>query len=337
MEVKNITIKEVAKKAGVSISTVSRAFNNYSDISETTRKHILGVAEELGYHPNIVAKSLSGNKNYRIALLVEDFNPNDYLSFEVLMAFKSVVSDNGYETILLATTSDMQKGQSLGKLFQEKQVDGALILGLKMTDEYYHQLKEIRVPCVLFDIQVNNPNIGCVGVDNIKGSIMAVEHLIKLGHKKIAFINGHEEASVSYERLDGYYAALNRHKVKIENELIVNGEFTYEGGKKAALELIDKDCGITAIYCASDLMACGAIEALESKGYQVPEDISIVGFDDIDICNFVTPKLTTIRQDKEKIGRAAANLMLSMMNGNYLGRVVIEPELIVRESSIVIE
>ena len=334
MENKVITIKDVAKQAGVSISTVSRAFNNYADISDSTRKNILEIAENLGYSPNIVAKSLSGTKNYRLALLVEDYNESDYIIYEMLMAFKSVVSDYGYETIILSTTSDMQKGQKLEKLFKEKQLDGALILGLKMTDDYFRQLEGMSYPCVLHDVFIKNPRVGCVGVDNIKGSIVAVEHLLDAGHKKIGFINGHKDALVSYERLDGYYLALSRRGIKIEDDLIISGGFSYEGGKSAVEELIKNHSDITAIYCASDLMALGAIEGLKNMGYDIPNDISIVGFDDINLCNFVTPRLTTIRQDREKIGKAAANLILSIISEQYLGRIIIEPELIERESTI---
>ncbi|WP_298845881.1 LacI family DNA-binding transcriptional regulator [Clostridium sp.] len=334
MEKKGITIKDVAKQAGVSISTVSRAFNNYADISELTRKNILEVAENLGYRPNIVARSLSGTKNYRLGILVEDYNEGDYIIYEMLMAFKSVVSDYGYETVILSTTSDMQKGKKLEKLFQEKHLDGALILGLKMTDDYFRQLENMSYPCVLHDIFIKNPKVGCVGVDNIKGSIIAVEHLLKQGHTKIGFINGHKDALVSYERLDGYYLALSRKGINIEEDLIVSGGFSYEGGKTAVVELIKNHKDITAIYCASDLMALGAIEGLRDMGYDIPKDISIIGFDDINLCNFVTPKLTSIRQDREKIGKTAANLILSIISQQYLGRIILEPELIERESSI---
>ncbi|MGH4051619.1 MAG: LacI family DNA-binding transcriptional regulator [Clostridium sp.] len=334
MERKNITIKDVAKKAGVSISTVSRAFNNYADISEATRENILQIADNLGYSPNIVARSLSGAKNYRLGLLVEDYNESDYVIYRMFMAFKSVVSDYGYETIILSTTSDMQKGNKLEKLFKEKQLDGALILGLKMTDDYFRQLESMSYPCVLHDVFIKNHRVGCVGVDNIKGSILAVEYLLEQGHTKIGFINGHKEALVSYERLDGYYLALSRRGIKIEDDLIISGGFSYEGGKSAAEHLIENHGDITAIYCASDLMALGAIEGLKNMGYDIPKDISIVGFDDINLCNFVTPKLTTIKQDMDKIGKAAANLILSIISEQYLGRIVIEPELIERESTI---
>jgi LacI family transcriptional regulator len=334
MDNKVITIKDVAKEAGVSISTVSRAFNNYADINENTRKNILQIAEELGYSPNIVARSLSGAKSFRLGLIVEDYNENDYTFYQMFMAFKSVVSDYGYETVILSTTSDMQKGKKLERLFKEKHLDGALILGLKMTDDYFRQLEGMSYPCVLHDVFIKNPRVGCVGVDNIKGSILAVEHLLDGGHNKIAFINGHKDALVSYERLDGYYLALSRRGIKIEDDLIINGGFSYEGGKSAAEYLLKNHEDITAIYCASDLMALGAIDGLKNKGYDIPNDISIVGFDDINLCNFVTPKLTTIRQDMDKTGKAAANLILSIISEQYLGRIVLEPELIERESTI---
>lgn len=335
MENKNITIKEVAQKAGVSMSTVSKAFRNYADISHETRQHILKVAEEIGYKPdNVSIYKANVNKNYRLALLVEDYDAENYMIYEMLIAFKTAASTYGYETIILTTSSDMQKGHDLSNFIQEKQVDGAFIIGLKMTDDYYNQLENINYPCVLYDVPINNDKVACVGVDNIKGSLMAVEHLIKNGHKNIAFINGHKSAVVSYERLDGYYLAFNRNNLPLRKELIIHSDFSYEGGKLAAEELIKENKDITAIFCASDLMAVGAIEALSGLGYSVPKDISVIGFDDINLCQYVSPKLTTIRQDREKIGITAANLLLSIISGQYFGRIVIEPEFILRESTI---
>jgi LacI family transcriptional regulator len=336
MEVKTITIKDVAKKAGVSVSTVSRALNNYSDISEDTRENIKKIADNMGYKANVVAKSLSSSRSFRLGMLVEDYESAGKLNplvFEVLMEFKNAASRQGYEIVLLSTTSDMQKSQNLTRLFSEKQLDGAFIMGLKITDEYYRELSTIKCPCVLQDIYIQNPMVGCIGVDNIKGAFMAVDHLIKLGHKRIGFINGHKNAFVSYERLDGYYLALNRNGIPIDNDLVANGDFDDKIAEVAAEELIKNHCDMTAIFCASDLMAIGAVNSLNNLGYTVPDDISIVGFDDIYITQFFTPKLTTIRQDRGKIGEAAANILINMVAGQTIGRVLVEPELIIRDST----
>lgn len=336
MENKTITIKDVAKRAGVSVSTVSRALNNYCDISTETRENIKRIAEEMGYKPNIAAKSLSSSKSFRLGLLVEDYEAGGKLNplvFEILMGFKISASKQGYETVLLSTTSDMQKSQNLTKLFAEKQLDGAFIMGLKLTDEYYKELNSIKYPCILQDIHIQNPMVGCIGIDNIKGAYMAVEHLIKLGHRRIGFINGHGDAFVSYERLDGYYLALNRNGIPIDNSLIADGGFDDKIAEEAAGRLMREHRDMTAIFCASDLMAIGAVSSLNSLGYTVPDDISVVGFDDLYITQFLTPKLTTIRQDRGKIGTAAANILISMVAGQVIGRVLVEPELIIREST----
>lgn len=336
MEVKTITIKDVAKKAGVSVSTVSRALNNYSDISEDTRKNIKKIADNMGYKANVVAKSLSSSRSFRLGMLVEDYESAGKLNplvFEVLMEFKNAASRQGYEIVLLSTTSDMQKSQNLTRLFSEKQLDGAFIMGLKITDEYYKELSTIKYPCVLQDIYIQNPIVGCIGVDNIKGAFMAVDHLIKLGHKRIGFINGHKNAFVSYERLDGYYLALNRNGISVDNDLVANGDFDDKMAEVAAEELIKKHSDMTAIFCASDLMAIGAVNSMNNLGYTVPDDISIVGFDDIYITQLFTPKLTTIRQDRGKIGEAAANILINMVAGQTIGRVLVEPELIIRDST----
>lgn len=336
MDNKVITIKNVAQRAGVSVSTVSRALNNYSDISDITKQKIYKIAEELGYKPNIMAKGLSSNKNFRFGMLVEDYESNtnsNQFVYEVLMAFKNKMTKLGFEMILLSTTSDMQRNQNLEQLFRDKQIDGAFIMGLKMTDEYYKQLSVIQYPCVLFDLDINNNSIGSIGVNNLRGAFLAVEHLIKMGHKKIGFINGSAEAFVSYERLDGYYLALSRHGISVDNNLIINSDFTNEGAEVAIKELMSRDSNITAVFCASDLMAIGAMNMLNSMNIRVPEDISIVGFDDIYPAQIVKPKLTTIRQDREKIGEMAANILVNLSSNQYIGRVMLEPELIIRDST----
>lgn len=336
MDNKAVTIKDVAKKAGVSVSTVSRALNNYSDISVDTRENIKKIAEDMGYKANIVAKSLSSSRSFRLGILVEDYETAGKLNplvFEILMGFKNAASRQGYEIVILSTTSDMQKSQNLTRLFSEKQLDGAFIMGLKMTDKYYKELSTIKYPCILQDIYIQNPMVGCIGVDNIKGAFMAVEHLIKFGHKRIGFINGHSDAYVSYERLDGYYLALNRNGITIDNSLIADGGFDDKMAEIAAEELVKRHRDMTAIFCASDLMAIGAVNSLNSLGYTVPDDISVVGFDDIYITQFLNPKLTTIRQDRGKIGEAAANILINLISGQAIGRVLVEPELIIRDST----
>lgn len=336
MEGKTATIREVAKKAGVSISTVSRAFNNYDDISKQTRELIFRIAEELSYKPTIATRNQNSNNTFRLAILVEDYETTGALNqlvFEMQMSFQNTASKLGYETLILSTNTDMQKTEDMQKMFVEKQVDGAFIMGLKMTDEYYSQLSTIHYPCVTFDININNPMVNCIGMDNIRGAFMAVEHLIKLGHKKIAFINGHNEAFVSYERLDGYCLALNRYDIPFDKRLVANGHFTDKGGGAAAESLISQYKDVTGIVCASDLMAVGAINALDKLGYSVPDDISIVGYDDLYLAQCMNPGLTTIQQDTKKLGEIAANNLINMVNGQSVGRILIEPTLIIRDST----
>lgn len=335
MEHKPITIRDVAKKAGVSISTVSRAFNNYSDINSKTRENILKVSEELGYVPNIAARSLVSSKNYRLGILIEDYDLvglANQMTFEVVMSFKNAATRQGFETVLLTTTSDMQKSQRLDKLFYEKHLDGAFVMGLKMTDEYYKELKEIGMPCVLLDINIKSPMVSCIGIDNVRGAFLATEYLIKNGHRNIAFINGSREAFVSYERLDGYHLALNKYNIPMQNLLVEYGDFTDKGAERAVEKLFDKSNDITAIFCASDLMAIGAINKLNELGLSVPEDVSIVGFDDIFAASFMSPKVTTIKQDRNKIGENAMNILLSSINRQKTDRLLIEPELVIRET-----
>lgn len=335
MDHKPVTIRDVAQKAGVSISTVSRAFNNYSDINSETREKILRISEELGYVPNIAARSLVSNKSYRLGLLIEDYDLVGLVSqmtFEIVMSFKNEATRQGFETVLLTTTSDMQKTERLDKLFRDKHLDGAFIMGLKMTDEYYNELKEIKLPCVLMDIYMKSPMISCIGIDNIRGAFLATEYLIKNGHKRIAFINGSKESFVSYERLDGYHLALNRYGIPVQDSLVEYGQFTDKGAERAVEKLFDESNDITAIFCASDIMAVGAINKLNELGLSIPEDVSVVGFDDIFAASFMYPKVTTIKQDRKRIGESAVDLLINSINNRKMDRLSIEPELVIRES-----
>lgn len=336
MERKSVTIRDVAIKAGVSVSTVSRAFNNYDDINADTRQSILEIAKEMGYKPNTSQKSTDPGKYFRVGMVIENYEPSGLLNpllFDIIMSFKNTASKSGYDVILLSTTSDMQKHQEFERLFNEKQIDGAFVMGLRTSDKYYDEIASVSSPCILHDINIDNRSVCCVGVDNIKGAFMAVEHLIKLGHKKIAFINGHKEAAVSYERLDGYYLALNRYNIPVESSLVYYGDFSDASAERAVEKIMEEHKDVTGVFCASDLMAVGAISMLKNLGYRVPEDVSVVGFDDTYIAAHMSPKLTTIRQDGNKIGETSANVLINLINGQTMDRVLIRPELIIREST----
>ncbi|MCA1065853.1 LacI family DNA-binding transcriptional regulator [Rossellomorea sp. AcN35-11] len=332
------TIKDIARVAGVSVTTVSRALNGYSDVNEDTRKKIAQVAKELNYSPNSIARSLVMKKSKTIGLLVSGFSKEsvkDNFIVEVLAGINEFVSGSDYDLVLFNTNSSKQREKTYTQLCRERRVDGVIIQGIRTDDPYLHEVVESDIPCVLIDIPLESGNVSHVTTDNVLGAEKAVQHLLDQGHKKIGMINGHEFAFVSQQRLEGYENALQRAQVGLNANYIVNGEFTEESGKRAALSLLTSYPEITALFCASDLMAIGAMSAAKELNVKVPEKLSIVGYDDILLASYVSPTLTTVQQNKFQLGYEGARLLLDLLsNQSKTHRMVLETKLIKRESTL---
>lgn len=331
------TIKDIAKAAGVSVTTVSRALNGYSDVNEKTRAKIMKVAKELNYSPNTVARTLVMKKSKTIGLLVSDMNREgvkDNFTFEVLCGINEASAELEYDLVLFSTTSTKQKEKTYTQLCRERRVDGVIIQGIKVDDPYLLEVVESDIPCVLVDLPIESDTVGYVTTDNVDGAKKATQYLIEKGHRNIAMINGHSKADVSKRRLAGYLEALQENNIKMNPEWILDGKFVEEKAEKAAYELLSNNQDITAIFCASDLMALGAIKAAKKLNKEVPKEISIIGYDDIMLASYSSPSLTTIRQDKFMIGYEAAILLINMLEGKAESHVKVLPtELIAREST----
>ncbi|PPA70623.1 LacI family DNA-binding transcriptional regulator [Jeotgalibacillus proteolyticus] len=331
------TIKDIAKKAGVSITTVSRALNGYSDVNEDTRKKIVETAKILNYSPNSIARSLVMKKSKTIGLLVSGFireNAKDNFMIEVMTGINDFASQTDYDIVLFTTNSSKQREKTYTQLCRERQVDGVIIQGIRTDDPYLEEVVEGEIPCVLVDIPRIGKHAGYVSTDNIAGAYEAGKYLTEAGHKEIAMINGHDYAFVSKERLEGFTRALLEEGIELPAQSIENGEFSEEGGEEAALRLLEKNSDLTAIFCSSDLMAIGAMNAIKSKGLRVPEDISIIGYDNILLSRYVQPSLTTIAQDTNALGYEAAKMLIAMLDQQKPpGNTIVKHELIVRNSS----
>ncbi|MGM0753844.1 MAG: LacI family DNA-binding transcriptional regulator [Bacillota bacterium] len=331
------TIKDIARVAGVSVTTVSRALNGYSDVNEDTRKKIAQVAKELNYSPNSIARSLVMKKSKTIGLLVSGFTKEsvkDNFIVEVLAGINEFVSGSDYDLVLFNTNSSKQREKTYTQLCRERRVDGVIIQGIRTDDPYLQEVVESDIPCVLIDIPLESEYVSHVTTDNVLGAEKAVQHLIQCGHTNIGMINGHDYAFVSQQRLEGYNNALQGAQLELNSSYIVNGEFTEESGKKAAAALLTSHPEMTALFCASDLMAIGAMSAAKQLNIRVPEDLSIVGYDDILLASYVSPKLTTVRQNKFQLGYEGARLLLDLLtNQSGPHRMVLETRLIRREST----
>ncbi|MDI3093233.1 LacI family DNA-binding transcriptional regulator [Priestia megaterium] len=331
------TIKDIARVAGVSVTTVSRALNGYSDVNEKTRQKIAAVARELDYSPNTLARGLVMQKSKTIGLLVSGISREsvkDNFTFEVLCGVNERASTLGYDLILFNTNTMMQREKTYTQLCRERRVDGAIIQGIKKEDPYLKEVVESDIPCVLVDIPVHSNSVGYVTTDNALGAKKAVEHLASLGHKHIGMINGHEDAFVSQERLNGYREALKECGLSFRSEWVVSGNFEEKKAEKAARELINRHKEVTAIFCASDLMALGALKACKELGLHVPKEMSIVGYDNIVLASYSSPNLTTVGQEVYEIGYEAADLLIEMLEGKETNmKRYLDTKLIIREST----
>lgn len=330
-----VTIKDIARLAGVSITTVSRALNGYPDVSPKTRKKIQKIAAELGYRPNVVARSLVTKKTQTIGLLLSDLRRRSTDSFvlDLLCGMNDAAGERGYELILFHTNPVKQRVKSYRALCQERQVDGVIVMGLRLDDPYLQEMMEAEIPCVFVDVEVEGERVGYVTSANAKGARLAITHLADMGHREIAFVNGHDQAAVSHYRLQGVREACRDLGLALPEERVLDGAFTEEQAYEAVAALLAHDPAVTAVFCASDRMAIGAMRAARDAGLRVPDDLSVVGFDDIVLASYTTPALTTIRQHTYEMGEAAAHLLIDMLEGVASShRVVIDVELVQRDS-----
>lgn len=307
------TIKDVAKKAGVSISVVSKTYNNYVDVSEETRQRIFAVAKELNYTPNIVAKNLSSKKQLTFGLIssgVLNDNEKDNNAFDIFKGVYREISASHFELSIYLIDSQKQKQQSYVQYCRERNIGGAILQGIRIDDSYYEELINTDIPCVVLDImnETENGMIGSVSIDNAKASEAMALYLLERNHREFAVIAGTKETYVNKERMKGVQTALGSYNLQLNDIDVLDADFSEGLAYKAAKAYLQKNKP-TAFLCFSDLMAFGAMKAVKEAGLRIPEDVSITGFDDLVFSNFTQPPLTTIKQDFMEIGKVAARLL----------------------------
>lgn len=323
------TIKDVAKAAGVSVSTASYAMNGSSKISEATRAKVLEAARQLNYQKNGLATDLKRSSTKTIALILNDLS-GPYYS-ELIRGVQETALENGYD--LIACSSFGGKESTAIKFLREKRVDGVIVSAHNLHDEPIVESARQSFPVVVLDRQLQGEHIYNVLVDNEQGGYKATEHLIQCGCKQISYISG---ASNSYDhklRFQGFMRALADYGLEYSPKMNISGKFTIDGGYMATKLLIAQRNLPEGIFYANDEMAVGGLKAFEEAGIRVPEDISIIGFDDIFLAEHVNPPLTTIRQPKYEAGALAAHLIMKLLDEQQLDHDYMLPtELIVRRS-----
>ena len=310
----SVTLRDVARESGFSVTTVSRALNGHSDVNVDTRKKIERVARKLNYYPNRVAQQLVTKKANVIGLysLDRETFQNEFIAL-MISGMMDEATNHDFNLLLFATQR-LETAQEVVNQCTHRGLGGAVISGLRINDPVIEELPNMDFPIVLIDVPLHGPQATYVSVNNVKGAMQAIRHLVDLGHRHIGFINGHNEAWVSHERLNGYARGLREHRLPQAPSYIYEGDFSKESGRKGAETLLKAHPELTAIFAASDLMAAGAMERLVEMGIRVPEDVSIVGFDDQSFGSHTSPTLTTIRQDMYQFGRLAARQLISMIN-----------------------
>jgi len=308
------TIYDLAKKTGFSITTVSKALNNYKDVSEKTRAKILQAAAEMDYLPNAHAQSLSTKKSWAIGVMFSEANEvgMKHPFFNgIIESFRHATEEHGYD-LIFASRNLRNRDMSYLEHFKHRAVDGIVVVCSDRMDEQVQELMQSDIPIVVVDM--DSANCSVVYSDNTEGARMAVNYLYELGHRHIAHIAGDSSIDAGAARVKGYELAMQTLDLPIQPGYLVNaGFFSVEEGKQAMEKLLQLASPPTAVFVAGDQMAIGAIEAVHEHGLRVPEDISIIGYDDIEMIKYITPKLTTIRQDTDEIGEAAAELLIEQM------------------------
>lgn len=311
------TIKDVAKKAGVSVSIVSKAFNNYPDVNEKTRQRVFDIAKQMNYTPNIVAKNLSSKKQMTIGLIssgVLNNSEKDNNAFNIFKGVYTAISASQFELSIYLIDSQRQKQKSYAQYCRERNIGGALLQGIRIDDPYYMELIDTNIPCVILDIipETNNGLVGSVSIDNVKASKEIAMYLFERNHRDIAVIAGRKKTYVNSERIKGVQEAFKENGLELKTDEIMYADFSEQEAYELA-KIYLKTKHPTAFLCFSDLMAFGVMKAVKEVGLKIPEDISITGFDDLVFSSYTDPQLTTIGQDFFEIGKMAAQLLQDLM------------------------
>jgi len=314
------TIQELAKRSGVSVATVSRALNGSREVSDITRDKILALARELEYTPSAAARSLVRRRSHVVGIVLETGagHPDLLHPFfqEVLVGLKRGAGARGYDLLLFASEAPgygFGGTQSYLRRCEHHGVDGVVVMGVDAQDPDVKLLAAAGVPCVAVDAELGGSRSGFVTSENSEGAAAAVRHLHALGHERIATVAGPLSTMPGADRLDGYRAEHERLGLPVRDEYVLEGDFYDESGRAATQRLLALDEPPTAIFAASDLMAAGVLAGAREAGLRVPDDLAVIGFDDISLASLIQPSLTTVRQNMTAIGAATADGLLRMV------------------------
>ncbi|MEK4509659.1 LacI family transcriptional regulator [Paenibacillus anaericanus] len=333
----SLNIKTIAEMAGVSVSTVSKIINNYSDISEETKTKVLEIMRQTGYVPSNSAKTLATKKSNLIGVIFAgklniDFTHPFFV--EVLNSFKKQMGVLGYDLLFFSNEKFYSIDGDYVARCLHFHVDGCIIVTGQQLEQSINELDLSDIPCIGVDIQLQGKNSSFIMSDNYKMSYKVVEHFYLQGYRELGYIGSTLESDISNMRENGYKDAIESFGLPTNEKWFVNGDNFFESsGYEAMSKMIQAGSLPRAIFAASDLIAIGAMRALKENKLSVPEDVAIIGCDDIEACKYTSPAITTIKQNKDKIGKLASLMLYDLINNQSVtGNVVVEPELVIRES-----
>lgn len=324
------TIQDIADKLGIAKGTVSKALNGGSDISETLRKTVLETAVEMGYTK--LRRYKENQKKLCIFIENLEYTQPHHFGYEIIMGFRQLAEPAGYQVDLLPVDENLQRSIPYDMFMLQHDYVGAFALGFTLHDIWMKDFQTSKTPIVLYDNYIKaNPTVAYVGADNNEGMELAVSHLKQLGHKKIGYLSGALGSHIMQIRHKAFFHAMHQNGLKTD--------FSYAGISYYITHCLEKhlprllDMGMTAIICAHDILATSAMIQCHQMGLRVPEDISIIGFDDLPICSYTSPPLTTIRQERIEIGKCGYYALDSLMNHVSIGTMLLHTRLILRDST----
>lgn len=328
-----VTISDVAREAGVSMMTVSRVINDKGEISPATRRRVLDVIERLGYRPSSIARGLATQRTGTLGLVVPDI-ANPFFS-DVARGAEDKACAAGYNVVVCNTDESPQRETAALESLEEKRVDGLLLCSSRLTDKDLRSALDLHSAAVLVNCNLEGYQVGAILLDDEGGARAATRHLLQSGHRVVGFLAGPLASYSSRQRSKGYRAALEIAGMRYNTAWVRPCSHDVEGGQVAARELLTEHPEITALFCYNDLVAVGTLQACAELGRRVPQDLAIVGFDDIPMAALVTPALTTCRVPRYELGEQAMQLLLDRINGctEECEEVVLQTELVIRASA----
>jgi LacI family transcriptional regulator len=329
-----VTMAHVAQEAGVSLMTVSRVINDKEGVSQATRERVQAFIEQLGYSPSDIARGLVTKHTGTLGLVIPDV-ANPFFA-EVARGAEHIAYDQGYNVFLCNTGEDTQRELAVLESLEEKRVDGIVLCSSRLEESVLEEAMASHPAAVLVNRRLESDDVGIVLIDDVAGGQMATRHLLQAGHRAIGYLAGPQASQSGHWRAEGYRAAFTAAGVPGNPDWMRHCLPTVEGGRETARGLLSTHPELTALFCYNDLVAIGALQACADLGWAIPDDVAVVGFDDIPLAALVSPPLTTCRVPRYELGSAAMRLLLEKISGcvgEECREVVLQPELVVRDSA----